>query len=206
MDIYFLRHASAGQPRHGRPGDDKRPLDKEGIQQCHDVGAALKALKTKLDEIISSPLTRAHQTAEIAAGELGHKRNIVFTDALRPEADYAQFQGLLGEYQDRESIMVVGHNPSLTEFLNRLLHGDGAPCLELKKGAVAKVEQESAGTAGLKWLLTPKLARALKAAKQTGAASTKSTKAASAKRTHSRSSRESHAAAAKSSRPKTRSK
>ena len=58
MDIYFLRHASAGQYSPGS-NDDQRPIDKTGEQQSHDVGRALAALDLKLDAILSSPLTRA---------------------------------------------------------------------------------------------------------------------------------------------------
>src|SRR5208283_2981691 len=97
MEIYFLRHASAGQYSPGT-NDDKRPIDKTGEQQSHDVGRALVALDLKLDAIISSPLTRAMQTAEIAAAELGHKDKVVTDEALRPEATYEQFENLLARY------------------------------------------------------------------------------------------------------------
>ncbi len=117
MDIYFLRHASAN---HYDPAgdDDKRPIDKTGEQQSHDVGRALAALGLKLDVMISSPLTRALQTAEIAASELGHKDKIVIDAALRPEASYEEFEALLARYGKKKAIMVVGHNPSMTDFLN----------------------------------------------------------------------------------------
>src|SRR5271167_1341587 len=97
MDIYFFRHASAD---HYDPAgnDDKRPIDKTGEQQSRDVGRALAALDLKLDVIISSPLTRAMQTAEIAAAELGHKDKIVTDGALRPEASYEQFEHLLARF------------------------------------------------------------------------------------------------------------
>lgn len=164
MEIYFLRHASAGQYSPGT-NDEKRPIDKTGEQQCRDVGRALAALDLKLDAIISSPLTRALQTAQIVAAELGHKDKIVTDDALRPEASYQQFEGLLARYDKKPAIMVVGHNPSMTEFLLQMLSGsDAASFMDFKKGAVAKVERDGRQQAMLKWCLTPKVVRAIQKA------------------------------------------
>jgi len=161
MDIYFLRHASAGQSRLSG-NDEKRPIDKTGEKQSHDVGRALAALDLKLDDIISSPLTRAMQTAQIVAGELGHKNKIVIEDALRPEASYEEFEGLLARYGKNKAIMLVGHNPSMTEFLIRMLAGsDSASFIDFKKGAVAKVEKDAREGAALKWCMTPKVVRAI---------------------------------------------
>ncbi len=164
MDIYFLRHASAG---HYSPGsdDDKRPIDKTGEQQSHDVGRALAELDLKLDAIISSPLTRAMQTATIAAAELGHKDKIVSDEALRPEASYQQFENLLARYAKRKAILLVGHNPSMTEFLLQLLAGGNSrEFIDFKKGAVAKLERVDRHPAVLKWCLTPKVVRAIQQA------------------------------------------
>jgi len=164
MDIYFLRHASAGQ-YDPAGNDDKRPIDKTGEQQSHDVGRALSALELKLDVVISSPLTRAMQTAEIAASELGHKGKIVIDEALRPEANYEQFEELLARHGKEKAIMVVGHNPSMTDFLNQMLAGsDSAEFIDFKKGAVAKVEKDGSEAAVLKWYMTPKLVRAIQGA------------------------------------------
>jgi len=164
MDIYFLRHASAGQYSPGS-NDDKRPIDKTGEQQSHDVGRALAGLDLKFDAIISSPLTRAMQTATIAAAELGHKDKIVADDALRPEASYEQFENLLARYAKKKAILLVGHNPSMTEFLIQILAGsDSSEFIDFKKGALAKIERIDRQPAILKWCLTPKVVRAIQQA------------------------------------------
>lgn len=164
MDIYLMRHASAGQYSPGTD-DDKRPLDKTGEQQSRDVGRALAALDLKLDIAISSPLMRAMQTAEIAARELGHKDKIVTDEALRPEASYGQFEDLLARFGKQKTIMVVGHNPSMTEFLIRMLSGrESRAFIDFKKGAVAKVESDGSQPAVLKWYMTPKVIRAIQKA------------------------------------------
>ena len=61
--------------------------------------------------------------------------------------------------------MVVGHNPSMTEFLVQMLSGSGAAAfIDFKKGAVAKVERDGSQPAVLKWCMTPKVVRAIQKA------------------------------------------
>ena len=161
MDIYFLRHASAGEPKLTPSKDDERRLDKLGIEQSHNVGRALAAMDISLEAILSSPLPRAAETAEIVADEIGHKQKVVMEAAMRPGASYEQFLELLGRYGSGDAIMVVGHNPNMTEFLNKLLIGEDAPdAIELKKAAIAKVEKTGSG-AILKWCMPPKVLRAI---------------------------------------------
>ena len=73
MIIYFLRHASAGEHFVNPKKDEKRALDKEGIEQCGYVGRALAALDAQVDVIISSPLKRATQTASLVGNEMGYE-------------------------------------------------------------------------------------------------------------------------------------
>ena len=84
MIIYFLRHANAGEPIGNPKKDEKRALDKEGIEQCGIVGRALAALDVQVDTIISSPLKRAAQTASLVGNELSYEGKLQFEDGLRP--------------------------------------------------------------------------------------------------------------------------
>src|ERR1700685_792663 len=102
MDIYFLRYANAGEPKVSSVQDAKRPLDKLGIEQSHDVGRALAALDITVDVIISSPLRRATQTAAVVANEIDHEEKVVIDNALRPGATYEQFQELLRRYSRKD--------------------------------------------------------------------------------------------------------
>jgi phosphohistidine phosphatase len=164
MIVYFLRHTNAGQPMVNPKKDEKRALDKEGIVQCGLVGRALAALDVQVDPIISSPLKRAAQTASLVGNELGYEGKLQFEDSLRPGASFADFRRLLEKYSKQEAIMVVGHNPNLSEFLGRSISETGCEAgTELKKGAVAKVEM-GRNSALLQWCLTPKILRALYAA------------------------------------------
>jgi phosphohistidine phosphatase len=164
MIVYFLRHANAGTHLATPKKDEKRGLDKEGIEQCGYVGRALAALDVQVDTVISSPLKRATQTAALVGNEIGHEGLLQVDPALRPQATFADFRKLLDKYARQEAIMVVGHNPNLSEFLGRIVSATGCEAgLELRKGAVAKVElRRTSGS--LQWVLTPKVLRALYAA------------------------------------------
>lgn len=164
MIIYFLRHASAGEHLSNPKKDEKRPLDKSGIEQCGYVGRALAALDTQIDVLISSPLKRAAQTASLVGNELSYEGKLQFEDDLCPEASFASFRKLLEKYRKHESIMIVGHNPNLSEFLGRSLSETGCQAnIDMKKGSVAKVET-GRNSSALQWYLTPKLVRDLYAA------------------------------------------
>jgi phosphohistidine phosphatase len=164
MILYFLRHASAGERLSNAKRDEKRALDKEGIEQCGLVGRALVALDVHVDTIISSPLKRAAQTASLVGNELSYEGKLQLEDALRPGTVFADFRRLLEKYAKHEAIMVVGHNPNLSEFLGRSITETGSEAgIDLKKGAVARVEL-GRNLATLHWCLTPKTLRLLYAA------------------------------------------
>lgn len=161
MIIYFLRHASAGEHMANPKKDEKRALDKEGIEQCGYVGRALTTLNAQVETIVSSPLKRCTQTASLVGNELGYEGKLQIDNALRPGAGLADFRKLIEKYSRQEAIMVVGHNPNLSQFLGAVISDSGCEAsIELKKGAVAKVEmRRTLGT--LQWCVTPKVVRAL---------------------------------------------
>jgi phosphohistidine phosphatase len=161
MIIYFLRHASAGEHLVNPRKDEKRALDKEGIEQCGYVGRALAAIEAQVDCVVSSPLKRATQTASLVGNEMGYEGKLQIENGLRPEASFADFRRLLEKYASHESIMVVGHNPNLSQFLGTVISESGCEAsVDLKKGAVARVDmRRNSGT--LQWCLTPKALRTL---------------------------------------------
>src|SRR2546427_3840426 len=164
MIIYFLRHASAGERMSNPKKDEKRPLDKAGIEQCGYVGRALTALDVQVDVILSSPLKRATQTASLVGNEMGYEGKLQLTDALRPEAGFTDFRKMLDKYAKYEAIMVRGHNPNLSGLLGRAISEDGCEVMvDLKRCAVARVEMDR-NSGVLQWCLTPKALRQLYAA------------------------------------------
>lgn len=167
MNLFILRHASAGTRRTNPAVDVKRPLDKDGKRHCLHLAHVLNALTINFDLIVSSPLKRSLQTAQLVGTETGYETPILISNALAPSATWAQFQRLLHECSAYENVMVVGHNPNITSFIMQLVCGsDGheggrqRTRIRLRKGSIAKLNMQR-GPATLQWLLDPRTVRAL---------------------------------------------
>ena len=165
LNAYILRHASAGTRRINPKIDLKRPLDKEGKQHCLYLAHVLNAMKLNFDLIVSSPLKRCLQTAQLIATEMGYESKILHAQALEPNAAYSQFERLVHECRTYENVLMVGHNPTLTSFLGTLIGSSteevGSPArLRLRKGSLARVTLER-GPGVLQWLLDPRTVRVL---------------------------------------------
>jgi len=162
MNLYILRHASAGLRRANPLLDTKRPLDKEGKKNCLQLAHVLNALNIQFDLIVSSPLKRCLQTASLIGTETGYEAQILHSNALAPTATLKDFQKLLRDYSGLENLLVVGHNPNLTSFLGSLLVPASNPeaNIRLRKGSLARVVL-TRGPATLQALLDPRTVRAL---------------------------------------------
>jgi phosphohistidine phosphatase len=169
VNLYILRHANAGTRRANPIIDVKRPLDKEGKQQCMLVGSYLNALKVQFDLIVSSPLKRALQTASLVGTETGYDAKIMVSESLSPSASVAAFDKLVDGLSRFENVLVVGHNPNLAVFLGALIGPRNVselgitrqavrPHIRLRKGAIARVDcTQRPGT--LHWLVDPRILR-----------------------------------------------
>ena len=152
MLIYFLRHGEADWP-DWRKSDNERPLTKRGKKEMHEVAAFLKRIKARPDLIVTSPLPRASQTAEIAAEHLEAKCSE--DKLLAPGFGRRELERLLKEYPE-ERLMIVGHEPDFTHTISQLT---GAS-LKLSKAGVALVELDRSWRNGrLLWLFPPKFSR-----------------------------------------------
>ena len=169
MNLFILRHASAGVRRTNPILDRKRPLDKEGKRHCLQLAEVLNQMKISFDLIVSSPLKRCMQTASLIGTETGYEAKILSSAALAPDASLAQFRNLLSECSTYENLLLVGHNPNLTSFLAALiaptptstpLEAGSRPPIRLRKGSLARLAY-SRGPATLQWLLDPRTVRAL---------------------------------------------
>jgi phosphohistidine phosphatase len=167
MNLYILRHASAGTRRANPLIDVKRPLDKEGKHHCLQLAYVLNTMRAQFDLVVSSPLKRSLQTASLVATETGYEAPILHSDALSPSATFKDFQKLLHDNAGKENILVVGHNPNLTTFLGAMLMPTSSaivPSIRLRKGSLARITLLSAtarGPATLQGLLDPRVVRAL---------------------------------------------
>src|SRR3569833_2506540 len=112
MNLYLMRHANAGVPRDSAKLDAKRGLIAEGKEQCMLMGRLLGALKVHPDIVVSSPLKRALQTAQIVSNELAYDGKVEISSALDLSAGYAENQKQNNKNTNRQDVMFVGHNPN----------------------------------------------------------------------------------------------
>lgn len=153
MKLYFFRHGEADWPNWNKP-DDERPLTKAGAKEVRKVAKLLSQLKIA-PFILTSPLPRASQTAEIAAEvlevEMREENN------LKPGFNAARLAKLLQEFSGSE-LMVVGHEPDFSRTIRELTEG----AIKLSKAGVALVDfDESTMRGQLRWLVPPKIAALL---------------------------------------------
>lgn len=153
MKIFFLRHGLAGNRAEWKGDDAARPLTDEGIEKTKRTAATLADLDLGLEVIITSPLVRARQTAEIVANKL--KVKLVEDARLAPGFDEKKLRALLSDYADANALMVVGHEPDFSETISALIGGGNIVC---KKGGLALVNLPDTSKRGeLVWLIPPKV-------------------------------------------------
>jgi phosphohistidine phosphatase len=160
MILYLMRHANAGTIRENPLLDAKRSLVKEGKEQCMLMARVLVALKAPIDTIVSSPLKRALQTAQLVGTELGFDGKVEISPGLGLNASFADFQNMLVKYANRDAVLAVGHNPNIFQFLGRLITGNGGAAIRMRKASVARVDV-SQHPPRLQWLLDARTARAI---------------------------------------------
>jgi phosphohistidine phosphatase len=153
MHVYFLRHGEADWPNWDK-SDDERPLTDRGKKEMKKVAAFLDRLGLSFEQLITSPLPRAKQTAEAVADHFGLE--LSEDELLKPGFGSSEFKKLIKKYPG-EDIMVVGHEPDFTNTICKLT---GAS-LKLSKAGLALVELDPDELNGrLLWLIPPKIAKA----------------------------------------------
>lgn len=161
MDLVLVRHAIAHDRDVARwPNDDLRPLTAEGIAQFHSAARGLKKLVPRVSVVLSSPLTRAMETAKMLETEAKWPAAHI-CDNLKPGHSTID---MIRTLADQSGVVVaVGHEPDLS-ILAGLLIGvaPSAAGLHFKKGGAAELRFESevaAGAGSLRWLATQKMLR-----------------------------------------------
>jgi phosphohistidine phosphatase len=147
--MVLLRHGTAVP--HGAAGldDADRPLIARGEREARNAGRALRALGVRPDRIVTSPLVRARQTAQLAAAELDVK--IYEDDALRPGFSSADLDALFTRHPG-DCIVLVGHDPDFSGILHDVT-GAKVAC---PKGGLASVELPRGE---LRWFMRPRALR-----------------------------------------------
>jgi phosphohistidine phosphatase len=166
MNVYLMRHGiAAAKDDVSLKHDGERPLTDKGNKRMRKAAKGVLRLGIPFDCLLTSPLLRARQTAEIVARTLGIQDRLEEISALAPESTVEHLLFGLNRYQDREHLLLVGHEPLLSSFTVYLLGGQKPIQLavDFKKGCLCCIETDlSPGNpARLQWLLTPKQLRSL---------------------------------------------
>ena len=162
-ELYIMRHGIAvDRGSAGFSDDTKRPLTPEGKKKMKEIASGLLRLGFDVDWIVSSPLLRAAESAEIMAEELGPGVPKDFCDALCPGGSPEVLITFLARHANRKRVLVVGHEPDLSELAARLMGAGRHANLAFKKGGCclitfAEFPPKSPGQ--LVWWLTPRLLR-----------------------------------------------
>ncbi len=162
LELYLIRHGIAAERGEQYPDDSKRPLTSQGISRLKQEAEGLDELGVSIGVILTSPLVRAKQTADVLSeGMKGHPP-VVTTDALAPAGAAVAVTQEISKHLRKGSIALVGHEPNMGELAARLI-GARSP-IEFKKGAICRIDFDvppPKGVGMLRWFLTPKMLRNL---------------------------------------------
>src|SRR5262245_29805654 len=162
-ELYLIRHGIAEERGDAWPDDSKRPLSAEGMTRMRKSMRGLARLELTIDVILTSPLVRTRQTAEIVAAGLQPRPSIIAVDSLAPGGSQAAIFADLEKHSRKMRLGIVGHEPGIGELAARLIGSRHA--VEFKKGAICRIDVDElppSGPGELRWFLTPKALRALR--------------------------------------------
>ncbi len=155
LKLYFLRHGQAGSRQDWHRDDSERPLTAEGKKRMQREAAAIWKLGLSLDIILSSPLVRALQTAEIVAKAADSTARLITDDRLAPGFGPKDLTAILAEHHSARGLLLVGHEPDFSETIGQVTGGGR---ITVKKGSLAYVDVEDPSSleGTLVWLIPPK--------------------------------------------------
>lgn len=165
MDLYLLRHGKAEKTVPGGGCDEDRPLTKGGRSEIREIAAWIRSQGCMIDCIATSPLTRARETAAIVALEYQAARGPETWEELSPGVGFDRLIYRIREQTAVISLLMVGHEPSLSDSIGRIISGTGEVRVVLKKGGIAKIENflpSEHPSGDLVWLLSPRHMREAK--------------------------------------------
>jgi len=161
--LFLIRHGVAEERGDAWPDDAKRPLSEDGIERFQRSARGLARLDVWIDVVLTSPLVRARQTADIVAAAFDPQPSIVTIESLAPGGSYASLVADLEKHGRKTRIALVGHEPGIGELGARLIGSRHS--FEFKKGAVCRIDVDEippVGPGDLRWFLTPKVMASIK--------------------------------------------
>ncbi len=164
MELVFLRHGLAVDQEEWKGDEADRPLTAEGADRTREVVRGLRTLKVRPDVILSSPLLRARETAEIAKKGLITDAKVELAEELAPAASPDRIIARLADLADKPVVLCVGHEPHISTTISAMVSGKTAASFEVKKAGACCIRftgAPKAGTGTLLWLLPPKFLRVI---------------------------------------------
>jgi phosphohistidine phosphatase len=158
MKLILMRHAIAEQRSSKYPDDSQRPLSDEGERKHRAISEVMQQMGISFDVMISSPLVRARQTAEITAKVYGGKEEIIESDTLGGEFSVPAAIKLIQAQDAASTVLCVGHEPDFSTLAAALLHSSGDVEIDFKKSGVMGLDfpdRVAQGTAVLSYFLKP---------------------------------------------------
>lgn len=163
IQLYVLRHAIAFERGEGDYSEEERPLTVEGRQKLIAGIRGMRRLDLKLDALLTSPLVRALQTAELVRQHLPFKGVLEIEEELKPEGSLKGFLENVTRRQVKR-VMLVGHEPNLSSWIQSLLGCARRASLLMKKGGLCRLDLGQASetaSSELIYLLQPRQLRAM---------------------------------------------
>jgi phosphohistidine phosphatase len=157
--IVLLRRG-IGEDTSPDTADEAQGLSAEGHARMKQIARGIEQSFPRAGAIYTSPLLPATQTAQWVSKAYRQRITVNTSDALAPGATTAQFLELIASLADRRTI-VVGHEPNLSENLIALVGLGESRAIELKRGGCYGVRIRADGSAGLEWMLPPRILRKL---------------------------------------------
>src|SRR4051812_29209603 len=119
--IYLVRHAKSSW-ENSQLADFDRPLSERGVSDAPRIGRRITEYKQVPELIYSSPAVRALTTAKIIAASIEYPEASIVTDRKVYHSDSDSLLEIIRKFtDDKQCVMLVGHNPGLTQFANALL-------------------------------------------------------------------------------------
>jgi phosphohistidine phosphatase len=160
MDIVIVRHGPAADRDPSQwPDDERRPLTPEGSHATRRAAKGLASLHPTVDKVVTSPAVRARATAEIFREVLKVDGELESWEELEPDGAPGPILERLQRWSRRRGILVVGHEPTLGEFLGLAVTGESVPITRFSKAGAAQItfpKEPRPGAAEIGWVLTRK--------------------------------------------------
>jgi len=157
-ELFIVRHGPAGKSMDDKKLDETRSLTKKGKEKMKAIAKGLSDMDISFDMIVTSPLARCAESAELLSKCCTGKRSVEAIDALKPGGSIDDLIGYLNTLEGVENVAIVGHEPFLSEFASYCLAKSKNSFIDLKKGGVIAIEfgnMIKPGAGKLCWMMEP---------------------------------------------------